>query len=212
MRLYGAAFLATTFFAAEAFLTTCFLTAARLATTLFGAAFAVATLFFATTARLTAAGFAAETVFLATTARLTAATNTQGYATAAVANSMNDIGVFYKAGPIDAGVSNLKQSAVVNQTTAFASYTMGAAKVIVGMHSQNNLVATTEVAASGTTAPTLGVAVGKIRGTNIGASYALTPTTTVFGNVARADDKTTNDRDLSMTAVGVKYELSKRTS
>ena len=154
-------------------------------------------------------GFSAQ---FAHTARLTAANNNQGFGTGAVANSMNDIGLFYKAGPIDAGVSNLKQSAVVNQTTAFASYTVGPAKVIVGMHSQNNLAAVTEAAASGATAATVGTAVGKIRGTNIGATYALTPTTTVFGNVARANDKTTNDRDLSMAAVGVKYELSKRTS
>jgi predicted porin len=148
-------------------------------------------------------GFSAQ---FAHTARLTAANADQGVAAAAVTNSINDIGVFYKAGPIDAGVSNLKQSAVVNQTTAFASYTMGPAKVIVGMHSQNNLVTSTE------NATTVGNAIGKIRGTNIAATYALTPTTTVFGNVARANDKTTNDRDLSMTAVGVKYELSKRTS
>jgi predicted porin len=164
------------------------------------------------TVLLESANYGGFSVQFAHTARLTAATNTQGFATGAVANSINDIGVFYKNGPIDAGVSNFKQSAVVNQTTAFAGYTMGAAKVIVGMHSQNNLAATTEVAASGTTAATVGVAVGKIRGTNIAASYALTPTTTVFANVARANDKTTDNRDLSMTGVGVKYELSKRTS
>lgn len=158
-------------------------------------------------------GFSAQ---FAHTARLTAANNDQGFAKGSLATSMNDIGLFYKAGPIDAGVSNLKQSGVVNQTTAFAGYTMGAAKVIVGMHSQNNLKATTEAAANDganpVVAPVLGVAVGKIRGTNIAATYALTPTTTVFGNVARANDKTTYNRDLSMTAVGVKYELSKRTS
>ncbi len=148
-------------------------------------------------------GFSAQ---FAHTARLTAASADQGFTAANEVKSVNDIGLFYKAGPIDAGVSNYKQSAVVNQTTAFASYTLGAAKVTVGMHSQNNLKVTNDSATAA------GVALGKIRGTNIAASYALTPTTTVFANVARANDKTTDNRDLSMTAVGVKYDLSKRTS
>jgi predicted porin len=148
-------------------------------------------------------GFSAQ---FAHTARLSAATAAEGFTATSEVKSVNDIGLFYKAGPIDAGVSNYKQAGVVNQTTAFASYTMGAAKLTVGMHNQNNLKVTAD------TATAAGVALGKIRGSNIAASYALTPTTTVFANVARANDKTTDNRDLSMTAVGVKYDLSKRTS
>jgi predicted porin len=155
---------------------------------------------------LESANFSGFTATYAHTARLAPATAAQGFATGAESKSLNDIGLFYKNGPVDAGVSNYKQTGAVNQTTAFASYTMGAAKVIVGMHTQDNKVAAAD------TATAAGTAVGKIRGTNIGATYALTPKTTVFGNVARANDKTINNRDLSMTAVGVKYELSKRTS
>ncbi len=148
-------------------------------------------------------GFSAQYAY---TAGLSQATAAQGFTAADQVKSINDIGLFYANGPVAAGVSNYKQSGVVNQTTGFVSYAIGAAKVTVGMHNQNNQKVTAD------TATAAGVAIGKIRGSNIAVSYALTPTTTVFGNVARANDKTADNRDLSLTGVGVKYELSKRTS
>jgi predicted porin len=155
---------------------------------------------------LESANYGGFTATWAHTARLSAATAAQGFTAADEVKSINDIGLAYANGPLAAGVSNYKQAGVVNQTTGFVSYTMGAAKVIVGMHNQNNLKVTADSATAA------GVAVGKIRGSNIAATYQLTPVTSVFANVARANDKTTDNRDLSMTAVGVKYELSKRTS
>jgi predicted porin len=167
------------------------------------------------TVLLESANYSGFSVQYAYTHGVSAANNDQGFAKAGAVKSINDYGVFYKNGPIDAGVSTYKQAAVVNHTTAYASYTLGDFKVIAGMHSQNNLKSTTEAAANdGVTpvvAPVLGVAVGKIKGKNIGATYTM-GATTFMANVARANDTTTNDRDLSMTAVGVKYELSKRTS
>ena len=142
-----------------------------------------------------------------------AANNDQGFATAATATkAISDIGLFYKNGAIDAGLSQYKQAAAVTHTTAFASYTMGDIKVIAGMHNLNNFAtATADANASGATAAVNGVGQGKSTGKNIGATYTM-GATTLLANVARTNDKTAVNHDLSMAAVGVKYELSKRTS
>jgi predicted porin len=140
-----------------------------------------------------------------------AANTTQGFVTATATKAITDIGLFYKNGPIDAGLSQYKQATAVTHTTAFASYTMGPVKVIAGMHSLNNLAAGTIDVNAGAAAAVNGVGQGKTIGKNIGATYTM-GATTLMANVARANDKTTVDHDLSMAAVGVKYELSKRTS
>ncbi len=133
--------------------------------------------------------------------------------TAAIKNAeaISDIGLFYAQGPIAAGLSQYKQKASVNHTTAFASYTMGAVKVMAGMHTQNNLAAVNDAPGDATAAPKFATGVGKVKGKNIAVNYTM-GATTFLANVARANDTTTVNRDLKMTAIGVKYELSKRTS
>jgi predicted porin len=141
-----------------------------------------------------------------------AAANDQGFGTAAATKAISDIGLFYANGPVAAGLSQYKQAAAMTHTTAFASYTMGAVKVIAGMHSLNNLAAATADAnATGATAAVNGVGQGKSTGKNIAANYTM-GATTLMANVARTNDKTAVNHDLSMVAVGVKYDLSKRTS
>jgi len=108
-----------------------------------------------------------------------------------------DVGLFYANGPVGAGVSNYKQSALgtgtlSDHTTAFVSYTLGAAKIMVGAHTQTLVAA-------------------KTAGSNIALNYAITPVATLIANVAKTNDKTTADANLSMYALGVNYALSKRT-
>jgi predicted porin len=155
-------------------------------------------------------GFSAK---FAHTAKATAGDATI-YGTGAVtaAEEISDLGLFYKAGAIDAGLSQYNQKGAGKHTTAFASYTMGAIKLIGGMHTYNNEKAqTTDADGSSTAAAKLQAGLGKSTGKNIGATYTM-GATTLMANVARTNDKTSVDRDLSLNAVGVKYELSKRTS
>ncbi len=156
-------------------------------------------------------GFSAQYAY---TAKATAGTLNNGLAAAQTqAEAISDLGLFYAQGPLAAGLSQYTQKDAVKHTTGFVSYTIGNAKVTYGMHTQNTTaaaVADTDV--SGTTAAKIAVGQGKIKGNNIALNYTLTPTTTLLANIARANDQTAVDRDLKMTAVGVKYELSKRTS
>jgi predicted porin len=127
------------------------------------------------------------------------------------AQAISDIGLFYAQGPLAAGLSQYNQKAAVKHTTGFVSYTLGAAKVTYGMHTQDLKVAVDDTAGSSTAAPKYAAGVGKTKGNNIAVNYTM-GATTFLANVARTKDETSVDRDLKMTAVGVKYELSKRTS
>jgi predicted porin len=155
-------------------------------------------------------GFSAQ---FAHTAKATAGTLNNGLAAAQTeAQEIVDIGLFYANGPVSAGLSQYSQKTAVKHTTAFASYTMGAVKVMAGMHTQDNLAATVnDTDVNGTTAAKIAAGQGKTKGKNIAVNYTM-GATTFLANVARTNDQTTVDRDLKMTAIGVKYELSKRTS
>jgi predicted porin len=128
------------------------------------------------------------------------------------AESISDLGLFYAQGPLAAGLSQYTQKAAVKHTTGFVSYTLGGAKVTYGFHSQDLKVAVADTAGTSTAAAKYAAGVGKTKGNNIALTYTLTPTTTLLANVARLKDQTTVDRDMKMTAIGVKYDLSKRTS
>jgi predicted porin len=154
------------------------------------------------------AGFS---VAVAHTPKLTAAANPQ-LPTAALSTAINDIGAFYSAGPLAAGIAKYEQKDVVDQTTAYASYTMGPAKFTVGYFTQDNKTSAADAAASSSTAATIARGVGKVTGNNIAVDYALNANTSLMLNVAKADDKSSVNRDLKMTAVGVRHNLSKRTS
>ena len=162
--------------------------------------------------------------------KVAAQTTLQGYAAnAAELNAVTDIGAFYSNGPIAAGISNFAQKDAVSHTTAFASYTVGAFKGTLGFHALDNKAATvgdraaiagnaasfdgtTYTAAVAASNQRLGVGQGKSQGYNFNLDYSVTPVITVFGNIARTNDKTAFNRDLELVAIGARYDLSKRTS
>ncbi|WP_396190292.1 porin, partial [Flavobacterium sp.] len=142
------------------------------------------------------------------TTKATTAAATQ-YATAITqAEAISDLGLFYTNGPLAAGLSQYEQKAAVKHTTGFVSYTLGAAKVTYGFHTNTNQAGAVQAAAAGK----IEQALGKSKGSNIALDYTLTPTTTLMANIARLNDSSALNQDLSLSAVGVKYALSKRTS
>ena len=156
-------------------------------------------------------GFSAQYAY---TAKATAGDVTiYGPSKVSAAESISDLGLFYSQGQLAAGLSQYTQKAAGKHTTGFVSYTLGNAKVTYGFHTFNNQKAqTTDDDGTATDAAKMQAGLGKSKGNNIALNYTLTPTTTLLANIARLDDQTTVNRDLKMTAIGVKYELSKRTS
>jgi predicted porin len=124
--------------------------------------------------------------------------NVDSYAATAVAaaNSKADIGLIYAAGPLFAGVSFYKQDGVNQQTNLALSYDFGMAKVMFGAQNETATVAGVDNQSSGTN---LAVAVpfGKI---------------SLLANVAMLDDKSAGNFDKTISAIGVRYDLSKRSS
>lgn len=142
-------------------------------------------------------GFSAAVSYVAH-ANANYGTNFGGTAALTETNAITDVGVFYANGPIAAGVSNYSQSKVVDHTTGFVAYTIGPVKIMAGFDSEGSKV--------------VGADQAKQQGYNLAANYSVTPTLTLLGNVAKKNDKRVVNQDLSMVAVGVKYDLSKRTS
>jgi predicted porin len=162
---------------------------------------------------LESADFSGFKAALSYTAKATAGTEAAyGYSKVTAASAISDLGVFYTNGPVAAGLSQYKQNGAAVHTTSFVSYTMGAIKVMAGMHTNNNQKAqATDDDGTATAAAKLQAGLGKSKGSNIAVNYTM-GATTFLANVARLDDQTSVNRDLKMTAVGVKYDLSKRTS
>ena len=146
--------------------------------------------------------------------KVSGAANMPGISNVTQTGAITDIGAFYANGPFAAGISNYQQQDVVAHTTAYASYIVGPVKGILGFHTQDTKIngVIPETLNTPGTAGVLGAAQGKSQGWNVGLEYSITPVVTVFGNVARTNDKTAYNRDLEMNAVGVRYDLSKRTS
>jgi predicted porin len=126
---------------------------------------------------------------------------------------VSDIGVNYANGPVAAGISFYNQEGVSTQTNFYASYVLGAAKLIVGGQREDNKLAQTaaQVTAQGLLS-TMAVPVGTSTGYNIAGTYSLTPAFTLLANYATLSEDTTAALNKKLTAVGAKYELSKRTS
>jgi predicted porin len=119
-----------------------------------------------------------------------------GAAAVAAVNAKSDIALNYAAGPLVVGLSSVTQKGALAQTNLMAQYNLGFARLYAGYVSEDNKA---------------GAANSKKKGTNI-AIAAPMGALTLMANVASWDvaGGTTGDRDL--TAVGVKYDLSKRTS
>jgi len=118
-------------------------------------------------------------------------------AATAAAAAKYDFGVNYANGPVAAGVSYYTQENVNKQTNVFASYVLGAAKIIVGYHNED---------------ATVGAVTNNSTGMNIAGTYAVTPSVTLLGNYAQLDDKAAANADKTIAAFGARYDLSKRTS
>ena len=142
-------------------------------------------------------GFTAAVAYVPK-ANSTYAAGEGGAAALTEVTAITDVGVFYANGPIAAGVSNYSQSNVVAHTTGFVAYTIGPVKIMGGFDTEQSKVT--------------GADQGKLQGFNVAANYMVTPTLTLLGNVAQKNDKRVANQDLSMVAVGVKYDLSKRTA
>jgi len=116
---------------------------------------------------------------------------------AAVADS-TDIGLFYANGPLAAGVSFWKTSGLAGaadnkETNAYVSYDLGVAKVGAGMFTEETGTTVDSSAYNLSVAAPMGAV-------------------TLMGNYARKNDKTAANKDRTVTALGAKYDLSKRTS
>jgi predicted porin len=151
--------------------------------------------------------------FSGVTAAISYTPATANAATASVLATRNladisDIGVNYANGPVAAGVSFYNQEGVSTQTNFYASYVLGAAKLIVGGHREDNKVA----GASDTLLSTMALPIGTSTGYNVAGTYSLTPAFTLLGNYAKLNEDNATSYNKKLTAVGAKYELSKRTS
>jgi predicted porin len=117
-----------------------------------------------------------------------------GNVATATGGKVVDIGAFYAAGPLSAGLTQWKQGSA-KTTTLQASYQFGPAKIMGGLNKD-----------VGTGATLAG------KGANIGVSYALTSNLALDANFAKLKTDVSGDTDPTIVAVGPKYMLSKRTT
>jgi predicted porin len=167
--------------------------------------------------------FNGVTLKFATTGKTTtgAGANLNG-AAASAANNKQDLGLTYVNGPLKAVIANYKQEAKYKQTHGYVAYTMGNLTATYGFNNDERLAAQSAVAyvaaAAAATSPynaavaaTPALAAGKLSGSNVNVAYVM-GATTFMANVGKLDDKTSDNYDMKISAVGAKYELSPRTS
>ncbi len=112
----------------------------------------------------------------------------------------SDLGLNFSTGPLNIGMSNFSTSKLDadtsnnKQTNWYANYTIAAATVYIGGHNETSTTG------------------AKSNGTNIALKYMVTPTLALLANTGKLDDKSAANKDKRIGALGVKYELSKRSS
>ncbi len=149
--------------------------------------------------------FAGLTLKVASASKTTSGTAANLGTAATAAASKSDIGLTYVNGPLKAVLANYTQSGVHKQTHGYVAYTMGNLTATYGFGKDERVTA---VAAATTTAAR---AAGKSSNYNVAVAYAM-GATTLMATTGKLDDKTTDNWDIKMNAVGAKYDLSKRTS
>jgi len=131
-----------------------------------------------------------------------------------------DLGLNYANGPVAAGVSYYQVDSVAavanalgvttattsaagknKQTNLYGSYDFGVAKLIAGYHTE-----TTDGATAGA-AKALDAT-----GYNVAAVVPLNANLSLLANFAKLDDKLAANNDQKVSAIGLKYTLSKNTS
>ncbi len=111
-----------------------------------------------------------------------------------------DLGAFYANGPIAAGVTRYTVAAAgaaseLGLTSYYGSYNFGVAKATLGGHQRKQ-------DSAGIDDSGYGAAV----------DVPLSPALTLSAHLVKVDDKAVADLDTTMTAIGLNYALSKRTS
>jgi predicted porin len=153
------------------------------------------------------AGFAAATVVFAEANRNDAAVSQ--------ANAKRDIGFTYVNGPLKAVVASYEQKTKYKQTHGYVAYTVGGLTATYGFSAEERLAATGTVGTLGGTASTatgqIPLGAGKLASSNVALAYKV-GATSYLANVGKLDDKSATNYDGKISAVGVKYELSPRTS
>jgi predicted porin len=137
--------------------------------------------------------------------------------------SISDIGAFYSNGPLSAGISMWNTAQYVNtaggtvpkvdQTNLFVSYDLGVAKLTAGYHTEKQTAYQTVSATAAANNKLAGV---NAQGYNVAAAIPLSANLSLLANYAQLDDKLTQRAaahlNRKITAVGLKYALSKNTS
>ena len=133
-----------------------------------------------------------------------------------------DLGLFYANGPVSAGVTYYTVDSVTavaagatgtaattaagknQQTTLFASYDLGVAKLTAGYHTESTDAA--PGAAAGTAKAM------DAQGYNVAAVVPLSASLSLLANYGLLNDKLTANADKKISAIGLKYTLSKNSS
>jgi predicted porin len=120
------------------------------------------------------------------------------YPSAEVA-SITDFGVNYANGPVAAGFSSYKVAGIPGAASktdnnVYVTYDMGVAKLGAGYYTQKK--------------------VGSVdaKGYNVSAAIPMSAKLSLLANYAKLDDSTVDNLDRQISAIGVKYTLSNRTS
>jgi predicted porin len=108
----------------------------------------------------------------------------------------NEIGVFYSAGPVKVAFTNVQQKNTVTQNNLSVQYNLGFANVMAGMHNEDDKK---------------NAATSKKKGSNIAVSVPM-GNTTLMANMGTLDVAGGRTDDRKITAVGARYDLSKRTN
>jgi predicted porin len=111
-------------------------------------------------------------------------------------NAWNEIGVFYANGPLRVSFTNVAQKDTIAQNNIAVSYNLGVATVFVGYHNQDNKQ---------------NLANSKNKGQNIAVSAPM-GAITLMANMGKLNVNGGNAGDRDLTAVGARYDLSKRTN
>jgi len=154
-------------------------------------------------------GFQLRANFTGATAAFLAANRND--AAVSAANAKRDVGVSYVNGPFSGMIVNYKQNEKYNQTHGYVSFASGDATITYGFSNDSRLSASTYAAGDAAAAGQIALVIGTLASTNVAATYKM-GATTWMANVGKLDDKGTTNYDSKISAVGAKYELSKRTS
>ncbi len=128
------------------------------------------------------------------------------------ANAKTDLGLTYVNGPLTAVIASFNQKDTYKQTHGYVSYQIGALKATYGFNRDNRLVAGAVTVQTATVAGVTALSTGKLAGNNIAADYAVASNINLMANYGKLNDKSADNYDRKIAAIGVKYTLSPRTS